>query len=152
MSLNTILCFARATAPEDLFTGQRHSRRTKLDANRPYPGQRWKEGCTNAWMLWEEIKEQGYPDGYGSVRAYVGSTLRSKPQPVGPRPPSARTVTRRVLARPDALPERDRLQLKGVLANCRGRGRTGEDYARALLRSALEGVLPQASVSCDTEA
>ncbi|MET7312920.1 ISL3 family transposase [Streptomyces sp. NPDC005571] len=36
---------------------------------------------------------------------------------VGPRPPSARAVTRWILTHPDALPENDRLQLKAVLAN-----------------------------------
>lgn len=50
--------------------------------------------------LWEEIREQGYPRGYGSVRDYVSRTLRGKPQPVGPRPPSARAVTRWVLVIP----------------------------------------------------
>ncbi|MER5904865.1 hypothetical protein ABT150_33020 [Streptomyces mirabilis] len=111
MTLNTILCFSQATTPEDLSSGQWQSHRTKLDTYEPYLDQRWQEGCTNAWMLWEEIKEQGYPDDYGNVRAYASSTLRGKPQPVGPRPPSACTVTRWILAHPDALPERDRLQL-----------------------------------------
>ncbi|MFE5923624.1 hypothetical protein [Streptomyces sp. NPDC056468] len=44
--------------------------------------------------------------------------MRGKPQPVGPRPPSARAVTRWILTHPDALPESDRPQLKAVLANC----------------------------------
>ncbi|MGO4460563.1 transposase [Streptomyces sp. M-16] len=77
-----------------------------------------RRGCTNAWKLWEEIKEQGYPDSYGNVRAYVSRNLRGKPQPVGPRPPSSRAVTRWILTRPEALTERDRIQLKDVLANC----------------------------------
>ncbi|MFG2133067.1 transposase [Streptomyces sp. NPDC048751] len=72
----------------------------------------------NAWKLWEEIKEQGYPRGYASVRDYVSRTLRGKPQPVGPRPPSARAVTRWILTHPDALSESDRIQLKAALANC----------------------------------
>ncbi|MEU1566825.1 MULTISPECIES: ISL3 family transposase [Streptomyces] len=118
MTLNTILRFSRATTPEELFTGQWQSRATKLDAYKPYLDQRWQEGCTNAWKLWEEIKEQGYPDGYGNVRNYVSRSLRGKPQPVGPRPPSARAVTRWILTHPDALPEGNRLQLKAVLANC----------------------------------
>ncbi|MEU6369474.1 hypothetical protein ABZ876_27995 [Streptomyces sp. NPDC046931] len=62
--------------------------------------------------LWEEIRERGYPRGYSSVRAYVSRTLRGKPQPAGPRPPSARAATRWILTHPDALPEGDRLQLK----------------------------------------
>ncbi|MFF8840307.1 ISL3 family transposase [Streptomyces sp. NPDC015130] len=118
MGLTTLLRSSRATEPEQLFTGQWQSRPTKLDAFKPYLDQRWQEGCTNAWKLWEEIKEQGYPDGYGNVRAYVSRNLRGKPQPVGPRPPSARAVTRWILTHPDALAEGDRLQLKGVLANC----------------------------------
>ncbi|MFC9850571.1 hypothetical protein [Streptomyces prasinus] len=118
MTLNTVLRFSRATTPEEMFTGQWQSRATKLDAFKPYLGQRWQEGCTNAWKPWEEIKEQGYPRGYGSVRDYVSRTLRGKPQPVGPRPPSARAVTRWILTHPDALPEGDRLQLKAALANC----------------------------------
>jgi hypothetical protein len=118
MTLNTILRFSRATTPEELFTGQWQSRATKLDAYKPYLDQRWQEGCTNAWKLWEEIKEQGYPHGYGNVRNYVSRILRGKPQPIGPRPPSARAVTRWILTHPDALPEDDRLHLKAVLANC----------------------------------
>ncbi|MGW9176276.1 ISL3 family transposase [Streptomyces decoyicus] len=118
MTLNTILRFSRATSPEEMFTGQRQNRATRLDAYKPYFDQRWQEGCTNAWSLWEEIKEQGYPRGYASVRDYVSRTLRGKPQPVGARPPSARAVTRWILTHPDALPEVDRLQLKAVLANC----------------------------------
>ncbi|NIL50495.1 ISL3 family transposase [Streptomyces sp. 2BBP-J2] len=118
MTLNAILRFSRATTPEELFTGQWQSRATKLDAYKPYLAQRWQEGCTNAWKLWEEIREQGYPDGYGNVRNYVSRTLRRKPQPVGPRPPSACAVTRWILTHPDALVESDRIQLKAVLVNC----------------------------------
>ncbi|WUR86764.1 transposase [Streptomyces phaeochromogenes] len=118
MTLNTILHFSRATTPEEMFTGQRQNRATRLDAYKPYLDQRWQEGCTNAWKLWEEIKEQGYPRGYASVRDYVSRTLRGKPQPIGPRPPSARAVTRWILTHPDALPEGDRIRLKAVLANC----------------------------------
>ncbi|WP_456302980.1 transposase [Streptomyces mirabilis] len=118
MTLNTILRFSRATTPEEMFTGQWQSRATRLDDYKPYLDQRWREGCTNAWKLWEEIKEQGYPRGYASVRDYVSRTLRGKPQPVGPRPPSARAVTRRILTHPDALSESDRIQLKAALANC----------------------------------
>ncbi|WP_331737870.1 transposase [Streptomyces sp. NBC_01276] len=118
MGLNTVLRFSRATEPGRLFTGQWQSRPTKLDEYKPYLDQRWQEGCTNARKLWEEIKAQGYPGGYGNVRAYVIRNLRGKPQPVGPRPPSARAVTRWILTHPDALAESDRLQLKAVLANC----------------------------------
>ncbi|MET7527478.1 hypothetical protein ACFYSJ_30505 [Streptomyces sp. NPDC005248] len=101
-----------------MFIGQRQSRVTRLDDYKPYLDQRWQQGCTNTWKLWEEIREQGYPRGYASVRAYVSRTLRGKPQPIGLRPPSARAVTRWIVTHPDAGPEGDRLQLKAVLANC----------------------------------
>ncbi|WP_328663710.1 hypothetical protein [Streptomyces sp. NBC_00328] len=120
MGLNTVLCFSRATEPERLFTGQWQCRPTKPYAYKPCLDQRWQEGRTNAWKPWEEIKAQGSPDGYGNVRAYVSRNLRGKPQPVGPRPPSARAVSRWILTHPDAPAESDRLQLKAVLAGCSG--------------------------------
>ncbi|MFF2060590.1 hypothetical protein ACFVWZ_02095 [Streptomyces sp. NPDC058200] len=64
---STILRFSRATTAEELFTGQWQSRTTKLDAYKPYLDQRWQEGCTSAWKLWEEIRKRGYPDGYGNA-------------------------------------------------------------------------------------
>ncbi|MGW7008731.1 hypothetical protein ACWGCW_39635 [Streptomyces sp. NPDC054933] len=83
--------FAQAKTPEDLFRGQWQNRRTKLDEYKPYLHERWAEGCANAWTLWEEIKEHGYTGGYGAVRARL-RPLRSNQQPVGARPPSARTI------------------------------------------------------------
>ncbi|MGW7276511.1 hypothetical protein ACWGH5_39205 [Streptomyces sp. NPDC054864] len=71
MTFNTILRFSRATTPEGMFTGQWQNRATRFDDYMPYLDQRWQEGCTNAWRLWQEIKEQGYPRGYASVRNYV---------------------------------------------------------------------------------
>ncbi|MET7852396.1 ISL3 family transposase [Streptomyces avermitilis] len=137
MTLNTILRFSRATTPEEMFTGQWQNRATRLDVYKPYLDQRWQEGCTNAWKLWEEIKEQGYPRGYAGVRDYVSRNLRGKPQPIGPRPPSARAVTRWILTHPDALPEGDRIQLKAVLANC-PELTTLVDYVRSFGRMVTE--------------
>ncbi|MFE8950287.1 hypothetical protein [Streptomyces sp. NPDC007856] len=85
MTLNTILRFSRTATPEELFTGQWQSRATKLDPYMPYLDQRWQESCANAWKLWKEIKELGYPQGYGNGRNHVSRILRGKPQPVGPR-------------------------------------------------------------------
>ncbi|MFE6274520.1 ISL3 family transposase [Streptomyces goshikiensis] len=118
MGHSTVLRFASAATPEALFTGQWQNRRTALDPYKPYLHQRWQDGCTNAWKLWEELKEQGYSHGYASVRDYIRSVLRGSPQPIGPRPPTARTVTRWILTHPDALQEQDRIQLKTVLAAC----------------------------------
>ncbi|MFF7755687.1 hypothetical protein ACFZCP_42220 [Streptomyces sp. NPDC007971] len=87
VGLNTVLRFSRVTEPEQLFTGQLQSRPTKPAANKPYLDQRWQEGCTNAWKLWEEIKAQGYPDATATFAPTSDGTYAASPQPVGPRPP-----------------------------------------------------------------
>ncbi|MGX1761679.1 ISL3 family transposase, partial [Streptomyces lydicus] len=116
MTHRTVKRLADAAAPEDLFQGQWQHRPTKLDDFKPYLHERWAEGCTNAWTLWEEIKVHGYAGGYGAVRAYLrpfrGST------PTDARPPTPRTVTKWILTHPDALQENDRLKLKSVLVHC----------------------------------
>lgn len=69
------------------------------------PGPAMEEGCTNAWMPWAEIKEQGYPNGYGNVRA----AARQPPAAVdrsghchrSAQPPSVRPAPR---TRPTSTP------------------------------------------------
>ncbi|MFE2498935.1 transposase [Streptomyces scopuliridis] len=95
---------------------QNQNRPTKLDDFKPYLHELWAEGCTNAWTLWEEIKEHGYAGGYGTVRAYLRS-LRG-PTPTDTCPPTPRTVNRWILTHPDSLPETERLKLKSVLVHC----------------------------------
>ncbi|WP_107066670.1 ISL3 family transposase [Kitasatospora sp. NRRL B-11411] len=92
MTYRTVKLLADAARPEDLFQGQWQNRRTKLDDFRPYLHERWAEGYTNAWTLWEEIKTHGYTGGYGAVRAYL-QPFRTSPTPPAARPPSPRTVT-----------------------------------------------------------
>jgi hypothetical protein len=67
----TVEQLADANVPEELFRGQWQNRPTKLDAFKRYLHQRWDEGRTNAWQLWEEITERGYRGGYGTVRDYL---------------------------------------------------------------------------------
>ncbi len=114
MTHRTVKRLADAAAPEDLFQGQWQNRPTKLDDFKPYLHERWAEGCTNAWTLWEEIKAHGYAGGYGAVRAY----LRRGSTPTDARPPTPRTVTKWILTHPDTLQENDRLKLKSVLVHC----------------------------------
>ncbi|WP_218929492.1 ISL3 family transposase [Streptomyces lunaelactis] len=117
MTYRTVQRLADAAAPEDLFQGQWQNRRTKLDDFKPYLHERWAEGCTNAWTLWEEIKTHGYTGGYGAVRAYL-QPFRTTPTAPEARPPSPRTVAGWILTHPDTLPESERLKLKSVLACC----------------------------------
>ena len=102
MTYRTVQRLADAARPEGLFQGQWQSSRTKLDAFKPYLHERWAEGCTNAWSLWEEIKNHGYTGGYGAVRAYL-QLFRTSPTTPAARPPSPRTVTGWILRHPDTV-------------------------------------------------
>ncbi|MCT2546792.1 transposase [Streptomyces atratus] len=81
------------------------------------PDDRWNEGCTNAWKLWEETVPLGYQGSYGIVSAFIRKK-RTSPRPVTASPPAPRVVTRWVLSRPESLTEIEQLRLKAVLANC----------------------------------
>ncbi|MET8331806.1 hypothetical protein [Streptomyces sp. NPDC005181] len=60
MTSRTVKQFADAATPEELFTGQWQNRPSVLDDYRTYLDDRWSEGGTNAWKLWEEIVPLGY--------------------------------------------------------------------------------------------
>ncbi|MEW1912554.1 transposase [Kitasatospora sp. NPDC085895] len=117
MTYRTVKALADAVTPEDLFQGQWQSRPSVLDDYKPYLDDRWSEGCTNAWKLWEEIVPLGYKGSYQRVRAYL-RLKRTSPQPVTAQPPSPRTVAGWILRRPTALSEAEQIQLKTVLAHC----------------------------------
>ncbi|WP_308280280.1 ISL3 family transposase [Streptomyces iranensis] len=117
MSQNTVLRFSRAETPEGLFVGQWQNRASVLDEYKTYLDDRWSEGCTNAWKLWEEIVPLGYKGSYQRVRAYLHKK-RTSPQPVTARPPSPRKVAGWILSRPETLTEPEQLQLKTVRTHC----------------------------------
>ncbi|MEU0759359.1 ISL3 family transposase [Streptomyces microflavus] len=117
MTSRTVKRYADASRPEDLFTGQWQTRTSVLDEYKPYLDDRWNEGRTNAWKLWEEIVALGYQGSYQRVRAYL-RLKRTSPRPVPARPPSPRAVAGWVLRRPKTLSETEHLHLKSVRANC----------------------------------
>ncbi|KOU83419.1 transposase [Streptomyces sp. XY58] len=117
MTYRTVKALADAANPEELFRGQWQNRPSVLDEYKPYLDDRWSEGCTNAWKLWEEIVPLGYKGSYQRVSAYMRQK-RTAPQPVTAQPPSPRTVARWILRRPTALSDAEQLQLKTVLARC----------------------------------
>ncbi|MFF5538127.1 hypothetical protein ACFY71_37745 [Streptomyces cinerochromogenes] len=88
-----------------------------LDKYKTYLDDRWNEGCTNAWKLWEEIAPLGYKGSYQRVRAYLHKKHTS-PRPVAARPPSPRTIAGWILSRPETLTEPVQLQLQTVRAHC----------------------------------
>jgi transposase len=117
MTWRTVKQLAEAAAPEELFTGQWQNRPSVLDGYKSYLDDRWSEGCTNAWKLWEEIVPLGYKGSYQRVRAYLHEK-RTSPRPVTARPPSPRTVARWILSRPEILTEPEQLHLETVRAHC----------------------------------
>ncbi|MFI6107570.1 ISL3 family transposase [Streptomyces sp. NPDC051310] len=117
MTSRTVKLFADAATPEDLSHGQWQGRPSKLDAFKPYLDDRWNQGCTNAWTVWEEIVPLGYQGSYQRVRAYFREK-RLSPNPITARPPSPRVVAGWILRRPGTLPEIDHLRLKAVLVHC----------------------------------
>lgn len=104
--------------PEDLFRGQwQHNRTSLLDEYKPYLDERWDDGCTHAWKLWEEIVPLGYRGSYGRVNAYLREK-RTSPRPVTAQSSAPRVGSRWILSRPETLTEIEQLQLKIILANC----------------------------------
>jgi transposase len=119
LSRNTIRRFARAAGPGELLekdgTGRRPS---TLGVHEPYLRERWNAGCTNAAVLWQEIRDRGYPGSRRQVRSYL-ARFRGKaaiPAPV-PAPPKARAVTGWIMTRPDELGDDDRASLDAILAS-----------------------------------
>ncbi|MGY4984070.1 ISL3 family transposase [Streptomyces sp. 900105755] len=117
MTWRTVKQFADVAKPEDLFTGQWQNRPSVLDDYKPYLDDRWNEGCTNAWKIWEEILPLGYKGSYQRVRAYLHDK-RTSPRPVTARPPSPRRVAGWIFRRPDTLTESEQIQLKFVRTHC----------------------------------
>nr|WP_237535909.1 ISL3 family transposase [Streptomyces sp. SID3343] len=101
MTSRTVKLLADAVAPEDLFRGQWQGRQSVLDAYKPYPDDRWNQGCTNAWKLWEEIVPLGYRGSYQRVRAYFRAKRLSPDSPTATStPPSPRKVAGWILRPP----------------------------------------------------
>lgn len=113
MTSRTVKKYADAVEPEDLYTGQWQNRASVLDDYKTYLDDRWNEGSTNAWKLWEEIVPLGYKGSYLRVRAYR-RLKRTSPRPVTARPPSPRAVAGWILRRPDTLAEAEQLRLGRV--------------------------------------
>ncbi|WP_424644823.1 transposase [Embleya sp. AB8] len=119
MTSRTVRLLADAAVPEDLFRGQWQGRPSGLDAYKPYLDDRWNQGCTNAWRLWEEIVPLGYRGSYQRVRAYFRTKRLSPDSPAATStPPSPRKVAGWILRHPDSLDETEHLRLKAVPANC----------------------------------
>jgi transposase len=72
-------------------------------------------GCSNATLLWQEIRARGYPGGYSQVRDYLARFRDAGQMPAPtPTPPKPRAVTAWIS--PDRLDYGDKASLGAILA------------------------------------
>lgn len=84
----------------------------------PYLRERWNYGCTNATLLWQEIRARGYPGGYSSVRDHLARFRGNARMPdPAPQPPEPRTAAAWIMTRPDDLDPADGASLDAILAS-----------------------------------
>ena len=119
LSRTTVRRFARAAGPEELLVSDGTGRRASiLDEHAPYLRERWNSGCTNAALLWQEIRARGYTGSRRQVRGYLsrfrGNQTIAPPAPIPPKP---RTVTGWIMTRPDRLTDSDQACLEAILAS-----------------------------------
>lgn len=71
---------------------QRQRPASMINPYLPYLAGRWEEGCRNARILWEEIRDRGFPGSYSTVRLFVRAYRRA-PMPM--ERPTVRTLSPR---------------------------------------------------------
>jgi hypothetical protein len=89
----------------------------------PHLEARWAEGCHNSRVLWEEIRQQGYPGSYSSVRRFVqryrsGRRRRSSSPLPGMRPLSTRQAAWLLVLAPGELSAEQRAYLTALGQVC----------------------------------
>ena len=106
LSRNTVRRFARAGSPEELLVHDGTGRRpSMLDEHAAYLRQRWNSGCTNAALLWQEIRDRGYQGSCRQVRGYLARFRATEDIPApAPAPPKVRAVTGWIMTRPTGSP------------------------------------------------
>jgi transposase len=117
LSRNTVRRFARATSAEELPVHDGTGRRPSiLDEHMTYLHERWNSGCTNAALLWQEIRARGYPGSCRQVRGYLARFRESTVVPApASAPPKARAVTAWIMTRPGRLADADKASLDAIL-------------------------------------
>jgi transposase len=101
---------------------------SKLDGFKPYLDHRVGQGCTNAVVLFAELKKLGFSGSDQTVRRYLallrpegkppGRTAQAKAPDGKPAPPKPRRVAAWIMTHPDHLKPGNAMQLKGILARC----------------------------------
>jgi len=119
LSHNTVRRFARAADPGELLACDGTGRRASiLGEHAPYLHERWNSGCTNAALLWQEIRDRGYQGSRRQVRAYLARFRENAVIPApAPVPPKPRAVAGWIMTKPDRLAAADRASLEAILAS-----------------------------------
>jgi len=113
ISRNTVKRYLAADAPPT-YEG-RGLHRSQITPYIAYLEKRWAEGCHNSRILWEEIRQQGYPGSYGSVRCFVRRYRTPKPHLPLPAPVwSRRQVAWLFVLTPDDLSTDDAAYLEAL--------------------------------------
>lgn len=114
---DTIAHYADAASIEQLLVTR--YRAGKLDRFKDYLDVRWNEGCTDATLLTEELRERGYRGTSRTVRRYL-EPIRAMGSPAAhiPAPPKPREVTGWMKRHPDEVSGSKKLRLTAILARC----------------------------------
>jgi transposase len=110
---HTVRRFADAASINDLLV---HTRRDSLiDAFKPHLNQRFNDGCTDASVLFAEIRQQGFRGSVKTVRRYIQPFRAAKTAPpANPAPPKPRHVTSWIMTKPDNLAADDQARLTAI--------------------------------------
>lgn len=114
---HTVQRYARALTWEEMVKGPQKPRTSALDPFKSHLSRRAAEGCTNARVLHQEIRELGFRGSYTSMTPF-NRKLRTEPAWIAPGPPSVRRLTGWITRHPDGLGEHEKQQLKAVLDAC----------------------------------
>uniref|UniRef100_UPI000A626121 ISL3 family transposase n=1 Tax=Nocardia miyunensis TaxID=282684 RepID=UPI000A626121 len=112
----TVRRYARTELDDLLHSGVR--RASLIDPFVPHLQRRWREGCVNAAVLFQEIVAQGFAGSTQTVRRYL-QHWRVAGVPV--EPPAVitpRKVAGWIMRRPDDLGDDEREQLRAIIQRC----------------------------------
>lgn len=109
LARHTVRKYYRADALEDAVVRGLEGAPSVLDRHKPYLAQRFAAGITRADLLFQEVRERGYPGSERTVRRHVATLRAQSPAPPAPPPPppKVRDVARWILTNPDRLDSAD---------------------------------------------
>ncbi|WP_274534381.1 ISL3 family transposase [Saccharothrix sp. CB00851] len=117
LAKGTVRRFVRASGVDELLTNDGTGRRPSLlEEFKPYLHRRWTAGCTNATLLFEEIKARGYRGRYQIVRDYLRPFRTGAPvhEPTPPAP-KVRRVASWIMSNPRNMTNDDQRRLDEIL-------------------------------------